>query len=304
MEIADAVFSFEYDGEDFTIPLHKGAFILKGCEWRPENGQPEYVVIYVHGLGTFLTTKHDVADVITADGGAFMGCDHLGHGRSPGFRSSCTIEEICQETELVIMKAKESFPEVPIFLFGNSMGSLATLQLVFQHSMFCTENLKGVIIESPWISNARKNPITLLESVGIWLISKFSPLSIVSTGDEQYAPDIRKDFVEKVQGCPLFSPFTTPRLLNSALRAMNYVRESYSDWPSDLPVIFLQGGADSLVDPVANEAWFKDLKEASVSEAVSYKIYPEATHSLLKGPFRAQILRDILDFIHKYKGSE
>lgn len=303
MDIADAVFSLEYDGEDFIIPLQNSGFVLKGCEWRPENGQPDYVVIYVHGLGTFLTTKHDVANVIVADGGAFMGCDHLGHGRSPGFRSSCTIEEICQETELVIMKAKESFPDVPIFLFGNSMGALATLQLVFEKYVVSSENVKGVIIESPWISNSKENPITLLQSVGIWLAAKFSPLSIVSTGEEQYAPDVRKDFVDLVVSSPLFSPFTTPRLLNSALRSMTYVRHSCPYWPAYLPVIFLQGGSDSLVDPAANEAWFQAVK-AWATAAVSYKIYPKGTHSLLKGPCRAEVLRDILDFIHKYKATE
>ena len=300
MDIEQAVFSFEYDGEDFTILLHDGIFMLRGCEWRPEGSQPEFVVIYVHGLGSFLTTKHDIIGIILESGGAFMGCDHLGHGRSPGFRSSSTLEEICEETELVIIQARESFPDLPIFLFGNSMGSLACLKLIFEKSMFAAQNLRGVIIESPWISNSTTRPISFLESIGIWLMAKFSPLSIVSTG-EQYASDIRPDFVEKVMNCPLFSPFTTPRLLDSALRAITFVRKSYGDWPSDLPVLFLQGGADTMVDPVVNEAWFRDVQESSAKDTVEYKIYPGATHSLLKGPYRAEVLTDILRFINNHK---
>lgn len=301
MELEDAVFTLEYDGEDFTIPLHDNSFMLRGCEWRPEGSQPpDFVVIYVHGLGSFLTTKHDVANIIVANGGVFMGCDHLGCGRSPGFRSSCTIEEICQETEHVIQKAKESFPDIPIFLFGHSMGALASLRLIFEQSSFVSQNLRGVIIEAPWISNSKVRPITFLQSIGIMLAAKFTPLTIFSTGDEQYSSDLRPDFVEKVLKSPLFSPFTTPRLLDSALRSITFVRKSYNDWPADLPVLFLQGGADTHVDPVANEAWFKDVQE-SMKDLVDYKIYPKASHHLFKGLYRGEVLQDVLKFIANHK---
>lgn len=300
MELEDAVFTLEYDGEDFTIPLHDSC-MLRGCEWRPEGSQPpDFVVIYVHGLGTFLTTKHDVANVIVANGGVFMGCDHLGCGRSPGFRSSCTMEEICQETKLVIQKAKESFPDIPIFLFGHSMGSLAALRLIFEQSSYISQSLSGVILESPWISNSKVRPITFLQSVGIMFAARFTPLTLVSTGDEHYASDVRPDFVEKVTKSPLFSPFTTPRLLDSALHSITFVRKSCNDWPADLPVLFLQGGADTDVDPAANEAWFKDLQETA-KDLVDYKIYPKATHSLFKGPYRAEVLQDMLNFITNHK---
>lgn len=300
MELSDAVFKFEYDGEDFTIPLDNGRYTLRGCEWRPE-GQPEFVVVYVHGLGTFLTTKHDVIDVILQNGGAFLGCDHLGHGRSPGPRCSCTIEEICEETEQVIVKAHESFPDLPIFLFSHSMGSLASLRLIFEKSIFVSQNLRGAIIESPWISNSREHPIGFLDSFILMVASKYSPYSIISTGDEPYSPDTQQDFVRKVVSSPLFSPFSTPRLLNSAFHSITLVRENYSDWPSDLPVIFLQGGKDTDVNPQENMAWIKDVQESSAKDTVEYKFYPEASHNLFKTTFRPIVLQDMLDFINNHK---
>ena len=299
MELSEAVFNLEYDGEDFTIQIRGGKYTLKGCEWRPQC-QPEFVVVYVHGLGSFLTTKHDVIDVILQNGGAFLGCDHVGHGRSPGPRSSCTIEEICEEVELVIAKARESFPEIPVFLFALSMGSLASLRLIFEKSIFVSQNLRGVIIESPWISNSREKPISLLESFFIMLAAKYSPYTIIGL-DQPYAPDTQQDFVRKVTLSPLFSPFTTPRLLNSALNAITVVRQSYSDWPSDLPVLFLQGGKDTDVNPQENLAWFKDVQESSGKDIVEYKYYPGGSHNLLKTIYRPQVLKDMLDFINSHK---
>jgi alpha-beta hydrolase superfamily lysophospholipase len=82
---------------------------------------------------------------------------------------------------------------------------------------------------------------------------------------------------------------------------MTKVRQRYGDWPSDLPVLFLQGGADTMVDPVINEAWFKAVCESSAKDLVEIKIYWQASHDLLKGQFRSFVLQDVLDFINKLK---
>jgi acylglycerol lipase len=294
-----ATFNFEYDGEDFTIPLLQ--HMLRGCEWRPASGQPEFVLIFVHGLGSFVTANHDFADVILANGGSFVACDHLGHGRSPGPRCSCTIDEICDETELVLQKARDSFPDIPIFLYGSSMGCLAGLQIVFEKSVLATRYLRGVILACPWISNSKAKPITLFQSVGIMIAAHIFPSMILATGHESSPPDAHPDFAKKFHDCPLYSPFTTPRLLDSALRTITKVRARFGDWPSDLPVLFLQGALDTSVDPVANHAWFRAVWEASAKDLVEIKIYEQATHNLLKGPYRSSVLQDIVEFINKLK---
>jgi acylglycerol lipase len=299
LDVESAVTNFEYDGEDFTIPLNN--VMLRGCEWRPESGHPEFILVYVYGLGSFVTANHSLVDVVIARGGAFICCDHLGHGRSPGPRCSCTISEICEETELVIKKARESFPDTPIFLYGTSMGGLSAIQLVFEQAAFTTRNLRGVIIGCPLLSNSTSRPITLFESFAIMLGAKFMPNFLVKSGTDSRDPDINREFANKLHDCPLFAPYITPRLLDSALRAMTKVRQHSECWPSDLPVLFLQGSADTIVDPVVNEAWFKALRESSAQNIVEIKIYERASHGLLKGQCRPIVLQDILDFINKLK---
>jgi len=300
MELADAVFNLDYDGEDFKIPIYDGKVVLRGCEWRPET-QPEFVLVYVHGLGSFLTAHHDFGDIIIDNNGAFLGCDHFGHGRSPGPRAACTVSEVVMETEVVIQKARESFPDIPIFISGISMGALAILQLVLEKPIFATQNLRGVILISPWISNSKLRPISFLQSIALMIAAKFAPRMIISKGQDSYSDDIRKDYTKLIEECPLHSPWTTPRLVDSALRSMTFVRKSHRDWPSELPVMFLQGQADVAVDPAANVAWFDDLKEASAKDMVVVKTYARATHNLLHCPYRAVALQDILSFINRHK---
>jgi acylglycerol lipase len=298
MEIEDAVFNLDYDGENFTIPLYDGAFQLKGCEWRPP-GPPQFVVIYVHGLGSFVSANHDLCDIITQHGGAFLGCDHLGHGRSPGRRAGCTVAEIADETELVIERARASFPDLPLFVFGSSLGALAILRLILEKPGFARRNLRGALVQSPWISNSVHRPITFLESIAIWIAAKFAPYLVISSGDP-YAGDIRPDYVKKVMSSPLFSPFVTPRLLDSVLRTITFIMKSGAEWPDALPALFMQGGADTRVDARTNVAWIRELEEIS-GGAIESKFYEHGAHNLLKGPYRAAVLRDVLDFIDRYK---
>jgi acylglycerol lipase len=300
MELDDAVFSLDYDGEDFTIPIYDGKILLRGCEWRPES-QPEFVLIYVHGMGSFLTAEHDVGEIIVENGGAFLGCDHLGHGRSPGARAGCTVSEVVQETEVVIQKARESFPDLPLFVAGCSMGALAVLQLVFAKSVFASQHLRGVVCISPLLSVSPAQPIGFLESVAIMLLARFAPYTVVASGIAACPSDVRPDYAKLFEDCPLFSPWTTPRLLDSVLRTITGVRKSHEDWPSELPVLFLQGGADLTVDPAENVAWFSDLVNSSAKEIVDYQVYEFGSHNLLHGPYRAVVMQDILNFINRHK---
>jgi acylglycerol lipase len=298
LSLEAAVFNFDYDGEDFTIPL--GAHILSGCLWRCPN--PQYVVVFVHGLGGFLSSYHDVGDIIVGSGGIFMGCDHIGHGRSPGPRVSSTIDEILSETELVVRKAGELFPGLPIFLYGYSMGGLAVIDFVLRKRDFSVSNLRGVIAGSPWISNSLVKSISLVESVAIWIGSKIAPLVLLPSGTDTWPSDLRLDYIASLISCPYHSKQITPRLLDSALTTMTRVRKSYREWPKELPVLFMQGDSDALVDPKTNQAWFDVLKEAAGEKVVEIRWYEGGNHNLLKGCVTRPLgLQHILDFINRLK---
>jgi hypothetical protein len=76
------------------------------------------------------------------------------------------------------------------------------------------------------------------------LLAKFAPSVVIASRVAARSSDVGPDYACLFEDCPLFSPWTTPRLLDSVLRTITAVRKSYEDWPSKLPVLFLQGGAD------------------------------------------------------------
>jgi alpha-beta hydrolase superfamily lysophospholipase len=177
------------------------------------------------------------------------------------------------------------------------MGGLAALRLVFEKSLFVSRLVKGVIVEAPWISNSIQRTSSLIEGVLCMVLAKCLPNVPISTGDKQFGADVDPRFAQKALRSPLFSPCATPRLLDSAFRSMTFVRKHFTDWPRDLPGLFLQGTEDDFVDCATNIAWFEEVRECAGKEIIDYRVYPGASHSLLKTDARKWVLSDILQFV-------
>jgi acylglycerol lipase len=151
VDISDAKWDLDYDGEDFTIKLSTGEELL-GQTWKPE-GDPKFIYLFMHGLGAFLTFKKDFFYVILENKGVVFGSDHLGHGRSPGPRVSCTADELADEVVQLCRLARERYPNLPIILHGHSMGGMAVIfTMLKRYEELRPLKITGVIAEAPWLS--------------------------------------------------------------------------------------------------------------------------------------------------------
>ena len=299
MDLSSASFNFEYDGEDFTIPINN--YKLRGCQWKPENSSIKFGIIYVHDIAMFSTINHDVINIFIDRGGSIVCCDHIGHGRSPGSRVSCTIDEIVNETKDVIIKTCELLPNLPIFLWGTGVGGLAIIQLVFDHLQFVAQYLNGIILESPFISQG-PGKLSLFSSFFLSLAAKYFPNYLFSQEPvlESFSPSVSKEFSEKCISSPLYMPFITPRALSSILSSMTEIRMKYMEWPKNLPLLFLQGKDDKIVNVEESYSWVKDLIDSTSNKDIQIKLYDTDTSLLLKTEKRPEVLEDMICFINHY----
>jgi acylglycerol lipase len=293
MELSDAEFSLDYDGLDFKITLRVGVLLL-GQLWKPPGDAPSFVMVFLHGLGAFITFKRDFFSVITANNGAVFACDHFGHGRSPGPRTSCTIEEIEEETIKVLELAHSVYPNVPIVLDGHSMCALATIFTALRSPDPCPAlNLRSVIIEAPWLFQCPAQTIGLFEKCVVQLLEWIWPTFRLPKGANGITPDLDSRWSELVTATPMYIRSLTPRLFISAAKAQRFVQETINLWPPQLPLLFLQGGADGLADPIGNHNWITQFQSIAGHD-VTYRQYPSGTHFLLKGPDLGSVIREIL----------
>ena len=293
MNLEEAEFTIDYDGEPFSVNV--SGYDLVGQKWLPQTS-PRYVYIFVHGLGCFSTWKRDFYPLVTGRGGVVYACDHVGCGRSPGARTSCTVDEIVEETAKIIDLARRENPGLPIALHGHSMGGLSVITLALKMADQIAGEVKCIIAEAPWTSKCPQRQPGAIEHAGIRLLGWIMPRLLVPAGVELFTPDLDKRFVELVDKSPLYSHGLTARLYLNVEQCQQYVRENKLNWPRKIPLLFQQGTADNLVDPAENDEWIQPLLKLEDAKIV-YKSYENGPHILLKCPLRPQVAKDILDFI-------
>lgn len=289
MELSDANFCFNYDGEDFTLSV--GNQQLKGCIWSPQK-EEHYAVIFVHDVGSFATQNHDVFDVINANGGKVYVCDHLGHGRSPGPRLGVTIENIVQEISALVYYVMQQNRSIPIFLYGQCAGALAIMSYILEKRQF-SDFISGVLLESPWIVGWAQRNVGLFETTLLMIENAIMPNHIFDLQFTKYSTETSQLYIEKSEKCPLYFPYMTPKVYISAMKTITSVRSKCDAWPANIPVILAYGRDDTVLDADALCEFVNGIRRASKN----FEVYNYSCgHLLTKGRERKNFLEDMVDF--------
>ncbi|MEM0900705.1 MAG: alpha/beta hydrolase [Pseudomonadota bacterium] len=131
----------ERDGVDLCVRL-----------W-PIN-EPVAIVHVLHGLAEHSARYGRFSDALNAAGFAVIAHDHRGHGRTEGTnapfgmfsRNRDGVDLILSDVSAVEQHAREMFGDLPIILFGHSMGGLIAMNFALRNA----EKLAGCAL---WNSN-------------------------------------------------------------------------------------------------------------------------------------------------------
>ena len=117
---------------DFYFDSSTGHNKLRAHMCTPDM-QPKAVVQIVHGIAEHMDRYDDFMLFLASNGFLVVGDDHLGHGKSIdkpediGFfaeRNGWTYA--VQDEEILRSAMKINYPDIPIIVFGHSMGSFLT----------------------------------------------------------------------------------------------------------------------------------------------------------------------------------
>ncbi len=152
---------FDLEGRNFKIA---------GYHFPCEN--PEKVVVLIHGIGEHAGRFSRVAEYFNKEKIAVVSMDLRGHGRTEGVRGHCAPrEEVLKDIDALIEHAQKLYPNIPIVMYGHSMGGNITLDYRARgghNDIPC-----GYIISAPWIRLVRPVTGTLYQAVK--LMSKIAP---------------------------------------------------------------------------------------------------------------------------------
>lgn len=302
--------------EEFTLKsAYDGLDISCAAYFPDENAETaKGVVQLVHGMCEYKERYENFAEFLTDHGYIVFSHDHRGHGKSVkneedlGYFGDKKGRAIVDDTAIVTDEIKKRYPDLPLTLFGHSMGSLVVRAYLKKYE---GEIDKLIVCGSP-----SKNS---LAGTGLFLngiISAFKgerhrsgTMAKASTGggDDEFPNEGRNAWltrdeavVEKYNADPKCNfTFTC----NGFSNLLHLVKETYkNNYPvscPDLPIFFIAGGDDPVIQNA--EKWEKAqefLRKAGYKN-VSGKLYEGMRHEILNEIGKEEVYADVLKFIEE-----
>lgn len=150
---------------------------IAGYRWNCAD--PSHVVCLIHGIGEYAGRYDRMADKMARAGIAMVSMDLRGHGKSFGKRGHCAPrEKVFEDIDALLLYAKESYPEIPLVLYGHSMGGNIALHYRKQGKQNSLP--AAYVISAPWVELVRKIPALLYLAARV--LAKAAPSFAISSG--------------------------------------------------------------------------------------------------------------------------
>jgi acylglycerol lipase len=252
--------------------------------WLPDEA-PRAAVIIAHGVGEHSGRYTHVAAYLTAHGYAVYALDFRGHGQSGGERVLVDdYDEYVADLRMYFEQVRADFPDLPIFLYGHSMGSLIVLLFAFRYQ----DDLAGLITTGTALRPMFLNRLTGAMAEAASGILPNIRLFPVPTGALSRDPAVGRSY----RDAPLVYHRALPmRSVRALVRAAKTCAESLPTLR--LPYLALHGGADPLTRVKGAEI----VRQTSGAPDTTVKVYDGLYHEIHNEPEQEQVFRDMVDWL-------
>lgn len=244
------------------------------------------LAVVVHGIVEHSGRYADMAAALNRAGINVWAADNRGHGRSSGSRVWVDrFDRYAEDLALVVAEARAAEPDLPLFLFGHSMGTLIVLRSI----PLLDRMPVGLILSAP--------PIRVADGLFPWLQnlaafgSRWFPwLRLARMGgkrlsrDPEVVADFRSDPLVFHGRIPTRTGAEILRVGEEVLQQASQIR---------FPLLLLQGTGDAVVSAAATE----EFCQAVGSDDKTLRVYPGLYHDLPREPEKEEICKEVTGWI-------
>ena len=270
--------------ENSTFFLSSDGTKLHTESWKIIN--PKAVIALVHGFGEHIGRYAHFAKFFNTEGFAVQGIDVRGHGKSDGRRGHTpNYDIILDDLDIFLASVKNNNPNLPVFLYGHSMGGAIVLNYVTKRK----SKLAGVIASAPLIHLSFKaNPVTLFFGKQLRkLIPTFTQKGGVIA--DNISRD--KEVVAKYQVDPLVHNKVSAEMGLALIENGEKLNQFSGKMP--VPLLIMHGTGDKLTSFSASEEFSK-----RVSGDITFKKYDVLYHELHNEPEKMEVFKDVLSWMN------
>ena len=263
-------------------------FYVQG--WESE-GKAKAMICLLHGGGEHSGRYEHVGKALNKAGYALFSFDLRGHGKTGGKRGHIpSLDEALLDIQRFIGFQKANFPDIPIFLYGHSLGGMLALAYATQHS----DELQGVIatgafLRSPlWDQTAKVALVKMLGSLipGLTLPIGLDPSTISSD------PAV----IERYVNDPLVHGKTS---LGLAMASLNGIDLCFTHTQEIIcPLLLMHGTDDRLVYASGSEEFAKLAGETN--NDVTLKLWDGLHHEIHNEPEQADVFKFMIEWLDRH----
>ena len=280
------------------------------------DAEPRAIVQIIHGIAEYIDRYDEFMSFLADNGIIAVGTDHLGHGKSieneeqTGFFAyENGWDYAVRDEEVLRLAMHENYPELPIIVFGHSMGSFMARTLLIRYpDAFNAAIISGTGNQGSALVNGglfMGNLVTGLK--GAHHYSKFlNNLAFGSYNKIYENPKTEYDWlsrdeanVQKYIDDPLCGFIPTCSLFRDMMTGVKFItnKKNLTTMNKDMPVYFMSGD----MDPVGEcgkgvQKAYNNFLEAGMKD-VSIKLYPGGRHEMLNEINKDEVYSDILTWL-------
>lgn len=259
---------------------------IQAIHWPAESSKA--VVCIVHGLGEHVGRYAETAAFLNQKKLAVLASDRRGHGRSEGKRGhTSSFEALLAEIGLLLGKAHELYPELPLFLYGHSMGGNLVLNYVLRKK----PAIQGVIATGSWIRLEPPPAKSLVFFAKI--INRVFPA--LGRRSRLITSELSSDIqvVAAYEADPLVHDRITYSTGLAMVEAAAWLDQFSGELP--LPTLIMHGGSDKITAPSGSENF-----AGRVRGDVTWKRWEGLKHEIHQEPQKAEVLAFLIQWVEKH----
>jgi alpha-beta hydrolase superfamily lysophospholipase len=260
---------------------------LPGRAWCAE--RPRALIAIVHGLGEHGGRYGALASALVERRFTVVSLDLPGHGEATGPRGDAPswvgLRDLVIPAMFTVTRGMPGQPpDLPVVLFGHSMGGLLALDYALAHP----KGLLGLVLSAPAI----KSDPPPGWKVGLARMVKAIAPSVgfpdgISEGGISRDPEVRK----RRQDDPLVHGKISPRLYFGLVEARRRVMAEARRL--GVPTLILQGAADKVIDPTGS----LELSGLAPHGVVRLITYRDGYHEVFNDLDREQAIKDVVGWL-------
>jgi alpha-beta hydrolase superfamily lysophospholipase len=258
--------------------------------WLPE-GEPQAVVLALHGLNDYSNAFALPAPGLTAQGIAVYAYDQRGFGATPQRGHWAGETAMAEDAILAATLLRERYPNVPLYLLGESMGGAVAVLAATDPA---SAPVDGVILAAPAVWGRQK--MNVFQRVGLWLIGQM-PTMQVSQRSMPYRVQASDNIpmLRALGADPLVIKKTRTDMLTGIVDLMS---AALARAPRlTVPTLVLYGETDEIM-PRSAVAEFIARLPAGARRNQHIALHSKGYHLLLRDLQAATVLADIGAWVH------